>query len=79
MGSLNVHVTYKSGKGKKNVRVVGDVGGMVGGMTNAVYTDANGHANVSWSSNTGYLSTLYVGGKKYKGKFASGSTYSFSE
>lgn len=74
MGSLNVHVTYSSGKGKKNARAVGENSN---GMTQTVFTDKNGHACVSWTSNTGRLTNLYVDGKKYKGPFQSGGTYSF--
>ena len=74
MGSLNVHVTYSSGKGKKGARVVGENSN---GMTKTVYTDARGHACVTWTSNTGRLTNVYVDGKRHKGPFQSGGTYSF--
>lgn len=74
MGSLTVHVTYSSGKGKKNARVVGE---NMNGMTPAIFTDSNGYATVTWTANTGFLSTLFVDGKKYKEKYQSGGTYSF--
>lgn len=75
MGSLNVHVTYpNSGNGKSNVRVVGENNN---GMTQAFFTNRQGEACVRWASNTSMLVALYVDGKKYKGRFQSGSSYSF--
>lgn len=74
MGSLNVEVTYSSGKGKNHVRVVGE---NMNGHTKPVFTDKNGHAMITWTANTGFLTALYVDGKKHKGKFHSGSSYSF--
>ena len=78
MGSLNVHITYSSGKGKKGVRVVGETSGFIGGLTKAVKTDSEGHALISWKSSTSTLSAIYVDGKKHKGKYKSGSSYAFS-
>lgn len=75
MGSLNVHVTYSSGQGRKGVRVSGSVAH--GGMLQAVRTDSQGHAMLSWTSNSSYLDAIFIDGKKYKGKYQSGGSYAF--
>jgi hypothetical protein len=77
MGAINVIVTYGSGRGQKGVRVVGEVGGFLGGMTSPVQTDSDGRAVVSWRSDVGTLAALYVGGRKHVGPFRSGQTYAF--
>lgn len=77
MGATNVIVTYGSGRGQKGVRVVGEVGGFLGGMTSTVRTDADGRAVVAWQSDTGTLAAIYVDGRKHAGPFRSGQTYVF--
>lgn len=77
MGNLNVYVTSSSGRGKKGIKVTGEVTGIFGGLTKSVRTDTNGHAILQWSSSTGSLGAIYVDGKKYSGKYTSGSSYSF--
>lgn len=77
MGALTAIVTYRSGRGRKGVRVVGATGGLLGGMTAATRSDVDGRAVVTWSSATGTLAALYVDGRKHKGPFRSGGTYVF--
>lgn len=76
MGSLNVHVTYSSGKGKKGVKVTGEVSGFFGGMTKSTRTNSDGHAMLEWSSSKS-LGAIFIDGKKHSGKYTSGSSYSF--
>ncbi|GEM_PF-6979039 len=77
MGAINAVVMNSSGRPKNRARVVGEVGGMFGGMTKETYTNADGHAVVQWSSSATHLACIYVDGKGFPGKYRSGETYVF--
>ncbi len=78
MGAVNILVTYASGRPASGVKVVGEVGGMLGGMTAKLSTNADGHACLTWKSNTSSLANVYIDGRKHSGPFRSGETYAFS-
>lgn len=77
MGTLNVSVTYPGGHGEKDAKVIGEAGGFIGGMTESVHTDVDGHAAVTLSSSISSLAAIYVDGKKHRGPFECGETYAF--
>ena len=62
MGICSGIVTRKDGSLARNLRVVGAVKGLTGGMTKCTYTDANGRFVLEWASQDG-LAAVYVDGK----------------
>ena len=76
--SITVKVTSSSGSAKKGVRVVGEVCGGISciGQTDAVYTDSNGYATITFSSGC-KLCDIYLDGKSNEGTYRDGEEYGF--
>lgn len=78
MGWITVKVMKRGSSGQtwplEYCTVAGSVAGFFGGMTCDFKTDDRGIAEVSWESSKD-LGCLYIKGRKYKGPFESGRSY----
>ena len=74
--SLTVTVNSSSGSAKKGVRVVAEVCGGISciGQTDAVYTDKNGVATITFSEGC-KVCNIYLDGNSNKGSYKDGESY----